>query len=105
MDLLIDENIKMLNHLKESKELLDNNRITDVITHKIKIIYENMSYINDSLSILNTNIKLKNNIELNEQEKDYLKNEEKSNKILTKIMPALIFASMDTIDSVDDQSV
>ena len=105
MDLLIDENIKMLNHLKESKELLDNNRITDVITHKIKIIYENMNYINDSLSILNTNIKLKNNIELNEQEKDYLKNEEKSNKILTKIMPALIFASMDTIDSVDDQSV
>ena len=105
MQLLIDENIKMLKHLKESKELIESTKITDVITHKIKIIYENMNYINDSLSILNTNIKLKNNIELTEQEKDYLKTEEKSNKIMTKIMPALIFASMDTLDSVDDQSV
>ena len=98
MDLLIDENKKMLEHLKESKDLIESNRVTDIMTHKIRIIYENMSSINDSLSILNTNIKLKNNIELTNEEKDYLKTEEKSNKIMTRIMPALIFASMETID-------
>ena len=95
MDIVIDENKKILVHLKEMEKILSSIEINDNISNKIKIIYESLSDISNTLYKLNINLKNKNQIELSNQESEYLACEERSNKIMTRLMPALILASLD----------
>ena len=94
MDILIDENKKILEHLNNTEKILSTIEINDNISNKIKIIYETLIDVTSSLNKLNINLKNHNLIELSTIEQEFLICEERSNKLITKLMPALIMASL-----------
>lgn len=94
MDILIQQTEEIKQQLEISMQLLNNTAINSIISQKIGIINDKLLEISATLTKLNINIKLDNQILLTNEETEYLDNEKKTNKLITKVMPALAVFSL-----------
>jgi len=94
MDILISQNNEILSHLNETKQLIEDKEIGKNVVDKLKIVNDILVDVTSTLTKLNINLKLSNEVELTNEEKDYLKCEKDSNKLLSQVMPALIILSI-----------
>ena len=95
MNILLDQNKEIQKQLEEVKTSLDNKQyLGEPIIKKISIINDKLLDISNTLQKLNINIKKQNQIQLTEEELDYVDNERKSNELISKIMPILTLLSI-----------
>ena len=98
MNLLISQNNKILSQLKETERLLEDKEIGQNVITKLKMVDDVLEDISSTLKKLNINLKRGNEIELTNEERDFLKCEKDSNKLLSQVMPALIILSINNLD-------
>ena len=98
MNILIDINKKILSQLEELEQIICDKEIYKSSIKKIEIVYDDLSNISDTLTNLNLNVKLDNHVELTDDDKEYLKNQKKTNQLIAKIMPAMVLLSMQQDD-------
>ena len=89
MNILLQQNSEIKEQLLITNDLIKEKELNQNIIHKIKIINDKLLEISQTLTKLNIDIKLDNNILLNNDEKQYLKDDQKSNEYIAKILPAL----------------
>lgn len=95
MDNVINKNKEVLSQLEELDLLIDKNYVHQNTINKINIIFDKLNDISDTLTNLNINLKLDNQIELTGSEREYLKCEKDSNNLIGRIMPALALLSLE----------
>ena len=98
MNLLISQNNKILSQLKETERLLEDKEIGQNVITKLKMVDDVLEDISSTLKKLNINLKRGNEIELTNEERDFLKCEKDSNKLLSQVMPALVILSLNNLD-------
>ena len=98
MNLLISQNNKILSQLKETERLLEDKEIGQNVITKLKMVDDVLEDVSSTLKKLNINLKRGNEIELTNEERDFLKCEKDSNKLLSQVMPALVILSLNNLD-------
>lgn len=94
MDYLINQHNKILLQLEELNQISKDKKLNKNTIKKIGIINDKLVNISDTLTNLNINLKLDNQIKLTDSERDHLKCEKDSNNLIGRIMPALALLSI-----------